>query len=360
MKIAILSIFFPPKWLGGTEVATLELSRELAKNKKNKIYIITSHHRELKKLKEKFKLYPIKVLNLPKFKVISYIIKTTNIIKKINPNVVYCQSTLSGVAAFFSKKPYVVYCRGSDIYLTGKIKNKINKFVLKRAEKVIALTKNMQKKIKKDYKIDSIVIYNGIDISKYKLNKAELKKRFKLKDEKVIIYIGTLKKVKGVEYLIKSFKNINKKFQNTKLWIIGDGSERRNLEALTKKLNLQNKITFFGKKSNDKIPKYAIASDILVLPSLSEGFPMAILEAMASGLPIVASNVTGVSEIIKDKINGFLVKPKNSKEIAEKVSIILKNKNLQSRFRKNNLKEVKKYSWKKTGNQLEKVYKQIL
>ena len=359
MKIAILSVFFPPKWLGGTEVATLELSRELAKNKKNKIYIITSNHRELKKLKEKFKLYPIKVLNLPKFKVINYIIKTTNIIKKINPDIVHCQSTLPALAAFFSKKPYVVYCRGSDIYLTGKIKNKINKFVLKHAEKVIALTKNMQKKIKKDYKIDSILIYNGIDINKYKLNKAKLRKQSKLKDEKVIIYIGTLKKVKGVEYLIKAFKNINKKFPNTKLWIIGDGPERRNLEALTKNLKLKN-IVFFGKKSNDKIPKYTIASDILVLPSLSEGFPMAILEAMASGLPIVASKVTGVSEIVKDKINGFLVKPKNSKEIAEKVSIILKNKNLQSRFRKNNLKEVKKYSWKKTGNQLEKVYKQIL
>ena len=97
-------------------------------------------------------------------------------------------------------------------------------------------------------------------------------------------------------------------------------------------------------------------SDIFVLPSLSEGFPNVILEAMAAGLPIISSNVGGVPDIIQDEVNGLLVEPMNSKEIAEKVLFILTNEELRKKIVINNKIKVQNYSLESVISNLERVY----
>jgi N-acetyl-alpha-D-glucosaminyl L-malate synthase BshA len=361
MKIALLSMFFPPKWLGGIEVITQNLVTELAKNKKNQFFVITKYDRGLKKRERinNFFVNRISCTEIKRLQVLIYMIKAIFEIKKLNPDIVHCQSTIPGLAAFFSRKPYIVYCHGSDVYLASPLRKKINNFVLRHASQVISLTKDMWEKIKNDYNIDSIVIPNGIDTSKYKLNRKKIRQNFGLKNEKIILYIGTLKPVKGVKYLIAAFKKISEEFPNTKLFIVGDGSERPKLEKLSKKLRLEDKVIFFGKKSNDEIPNFAIASDILVLPSLSESFGVTLLEAMAAGLPIVASKVGGVPEIIKEGRNGFLVKPKNPAAIADRLKVLLENPDIRKKISRNNLKDVKKYSWNKIAKEIEKIYEKI-
>ena len=135
------------------------------------------------------------------------------------------------------------------------------------------------------------------------------------KDEKIIIFVGALRPVKGVRYLIEAMKVIIDENRTTKLFIIGDGVERESLERLVEKLGLGDHVNFIGKVPNERVPEYMIASDVFVLPSLSEGFPVTILEAMASGLPIVATNVGGLPEIIKENENGFLVKQKRERAV---------------------------------------------
>jgi glycosyltransferase involved in cell wall biosynthesis len=111
-----------------------------------------------------------------------------------------------------------------------------------------------------------------------------------------------------------------------------------------------------GKVPHDEIPAYMASADVFVLPSLSEGFGIVALEAMAMGLPIVATKVGGLLEIIKDGENGFLVEPRNPVEIAEKCALLLTNDDLRTSISRNNREKAKDYSWEKVIERLENVY----
>ena len=163
-----------------------------------------------------------------------------------------------------------------------------------------------------------------------------------------ILFVGNLEKVKGVEYLIKAFRkvyNANEKrnvsatnnnansINEIKLVIVGDGSERKNLESVVSNSKSQissfkSKIKFKGYLSLEETRNVMKDCYCLVLPSLSEGLGRVILEAMALGKPVIGSNVGGIPDLIRDGENGFLVEPKNVEELAEKIRVLLNNKQL--------------------------------
>jgi glycosyltransferase involved in cell wall biosynthesis len=101
------------------------------------------------------------------------------------------------------------------------------------------------------------------------------------------------------------------------------------------------------------------SADVFVLPSLSEGLPLVVVEAMAMGLPVIANRVGGLPWIIREGENGFLVEPRNPRDIAEKITLLLTNDNLRAYMSKRNIEEARKYSWEKIVENLEKVYMHI-
>jgi glycosyltransferase involved in cell wall biosynthesis len=125
-------------------------------------------------------------------------------------------------------------------------------------------------------------------------------------------------------------------------------------------MHLEDYVKFIGQVPNEQIPSLYDAADVLVLPSLSEGFPVTVLEAMASGLPIIATRVGGLPEVIEEGRNGFLVEPKNPKQIAEKILLLLENNKLRENISKNNIRKAMSYSWQNIVQQLEKVYHKII
>lgn len=160
------------------------------------------------------------------------------------------------------------------------------------------------------------VIHNGIDLKVFKNQEHK-----SLKDELTIGFVGHLTKQKGVKYLLRAIKDLKEKRDDFVLKIIGNGPERINLEKLTKELGLVDKVKFLGHKENAW--KYMSGFDLLVLPSLWEGLPNVIMEVIACRVPVVATNIGGVPEIIKDGETGFLVEPKNSEALAEKIEYVL-------------------------------------
>lgn len=368
MKIAILVARFPPRWLAGTEIATYNIAKHLAK-RGYEVHVITSLDKGLPKqsIKQGFCVHRIKVLRVRFLGVIIFSLKAFLLLRKLKVDAVHSQSTTMGIPAVLAKKllkkPYIVYERGSEVYLPWLFKGPISKLIWKGADAVIALTEDMKIEIEKIYSRHIDVVPNGIDLEVFEglPRKEAIRQRLRFNNnDKVILFVGTLRPVKGVKYLIQAMNVIAQKEPKTRLMLVGNGEERDYLRGLVKELKLERYVTFVGEVPNEKVPEYMVASDVFVLPSLSEGFPLTILEAMASGLPIVASKVGGLPEIVEDGQNGFLAEPRKPGQIAEKVLLLLKNEGLRQRMIVNNRKKVQQYSSDNTVGRLEAIYRHVL
>lgn len=362
MKIAILSWTYLP-YMGGTEIATQNLARALAK-RKHDVLVVTTRDADLpeESVEDGFCVHRTKSLRNKSLKYILFCFSTLKLLRRFNPDIIHAQAIWMGLPALMSRKllniPYLVWGRGADIYFPRLFKGLVSKLVLRNAAAVIALTENLKERMQGVYSRDVLVIGNGVDIENFgTCSKEEARRHLNVvKKEKVAIFVGTLTSIKGIEYLIEAMGIIRRRNHEVRLLIVGDGVDRKKLEALVRKLNLERNVTFVGRIENAKIPEYLAASDVFVLPSLSEGFPNVILEAMAAGLPIVTTNITGLPEIVKDGGNGFLVEPGSSNQLAEKISLILSDKKLRQRISANNKRKAEQYSWEVVAEKLDKVY----
>ena len=368
MKIAILITGFPPKSIGGAEIATLNIATELAQ-RGHEVHVITIGDKELKGDNEgDFYTHYIQLGVAPEASLwgaISYAVKAFAQIRRINPDIVHAQRFYrEGLAAFLAKvllkKRYCIWCQGADIYLSWRFKGIASKLFLKRVNAVISLTQNMKDKIHEISNRNAFVIPNGIDLSRFGGLSHQDTDTLAVNGERTILFVGRLHPLKGVNYLIEAMSAIIRKNPKVKLLLVGDGEERQNLGNLVIDQGLSKCVTFIGQIPNEKVSQYMAASDVFVLPSLSEGFGVVNLEAMACGLPIVATNVGGIPEIVKDGENGFLVEPENSVEIAEKVLMLLENDDLRRQISQNNLHKIRNYSWEAAVDKLEKVYQGVL
>ncbi len=137
----------------------------------------------------------------------------------------------------------------------------------------------------------------------------------------LLVSVGRLTEQKGYPYLFKALEYLQEHRDDLLSVILGDGEESRTLENIVKQSGLNKSVVFLGNKSN--VADYLMASDIFVMPSLWEGLPISLLEAMACGLPVVATNVGGVPEVVADNESGFLVPAKDSEALADKISVLL-------------------------------------
>lgn len=362
MRIALIVALFPPKWLAGTEIASYNIAKTLAK-KGHEIHVITYLDAgfQKKEIRDNFCIHRIYLKKIRFIGTISFWYNTFLEIKKINPDLIHVQAISAAIPGLFTKivlkKPYVVWGQGSDVYLPSRFTKLTSKIVLQNASTIIALSEDMRTKMCKICKRKDIVILpNGIEIENFKNIRSQKQQK---KIEKSILFVGTLRPVKGVKYLIQAMRFINEKSPNTNLIIIGDGPDRNELEALVHEFNLEACTHFIGKVSNQEIPEYMAQADVFALPSLSEGFPLVIAEAMASGLPIVTTNVGGLPELIKNGENGFVVDSRSPRALAEKILLLLDDINLYKKISNTNKENAKNYSWDGIVKKLENIYRKI-
>ena len=207
------------------------------------------------------------------------------------------------------------------------------------------------------------VISSGIYLSEFK--KADNNKIVTLRDKyfkPIIISVGVLRPAKGFKYLIEAFEEIKKKFKGATMIIIGDGPDR--MEFQKQAQDIKN-IHFLGCQNHGKIIEYLKSADIFVLPSINlpqdrEGTPTSIMEAMAAGLPIVATKVGGIPYLIKDGINGLLVSSGNSDELTGAIKKLIDNPELAKKMREQNLEDIKIKDWSVITGMVIKVYRMLL
>jgi len=225
------------------------------------------------------------------------------------------------------------------------------KLILKKADRIIANSNASAEFCKKlAGNINCQVIYRGVETEKIISLPADIELKNKYPDDVIITFLGRLIDGKGVTDLLSAVAEIAN--DNFKLFIIGGGPERKNLENLAQKLKIKNKIIFFGYKKFEDYISILKVSDIFVNPSYTEGLPTTVAEAALSKNAIIATNVGGTSEIITDGKSGFLIKPKNINLLKEKIELLINDKNLRETLGSNAFDEVKnKFNW---NNSIEK------
>jgi len=358
-KLCIVVDLFPPKYKGGTEMIVLEMAKEFSKT--YDVHVVTKWHKRLKENKKiNFKIHAVKVKNK------NYSIRFINTIgpflekiEKINPDIIYARPfTPSGlISIIYSKKhntPVVTQCEGGDVrsnWLNFYEKIIVN-YVIKNSTKIISATNEMKLIMEKKYhRKDVIVIPNGINVEEFKKAKS-----IKLNYPRPrILFIGRMDEMKGTEYLIRAFTNTNK-LKHGSLILIGDGPLKEDLE---KKYKKNENIFFLGSVEHNTIPSYMKSSDVFVLPSIDEAQGVVLSEALASGMPIVASNVGGIPELIK-KENGILTKPKDYKSIEKAIIKILTNKKDLQKMKINNKKKADKLSWKNICTEYSSIFNKLI
>lgn len=349
---------------GGAQKYVFDIARELSKNKDIKISVLLGGNGELNKRLLEININTIILENSQRdfgiIKDINFFFELFKIFKKEKPDVIHLNSSkmgfVGGLAGRVSGIKKIIFTSHGWVF------NEDRNFIQKRiiwilhiltiflSHKTIAVSDIIKKQIGKNFNKKIIVIKNGItDINFIEKNNAReiLSIKILQKNPNVVekltsnpMWLGTiseLHKNKGLEYIIEAISKIK---ENIIFIIIGEGEERRKLEELSIKLGSSNKIFLIGKIENASF--YLKALDIFTLTSITEALPYVLLEAGKAKLPVIASNIGGIPEIIKNNVSGILTAVKNSEEIKDSILKLIKDKENKNIFGHNLNKEINK------------------
>lgn len=284
-------------------------------------------------------------------------------LRKIKPDVAHSHAPDLGFILSFAcrvyKIPIINTCHG--ITFPDKhysfIKRKTEELFLKYGgfKKIITVDKNSLNDFEK-LKINNVVyLPNGVDLDQFQ------NKRYKENSKTIFLFVGRIETDKGLKYLIHAvneLKNTNKKFE---VWLIGVGLDQDYFKKLVINLNLTGYIKFLGKKSRDDTLDYFRRSDVFILPSLHEGFPLTLLEAWAAELPVIITKVGVIPTICINKENALVIPTRSSKKIAEAMLILIKDRKLRKKWGKSGRELIKgNYNWGKIAEGIEKVYRGLI
>jgi glycosyltransferase involved in cell wall biosynthesis len=256
--------------------------------------------------------------------------------------------------------PLIITAHGGDVYKTPFKNDKwflLSKSILEHADKVITTSERNFNIITKVLGIneDKVnIIGNGFDNKKfYKMDQYQIREKLSLpQNKKILLSIGNLVEIKGHKYLVDAVNKVSKKRKDISCIIIGRGIEKDNLQNKIDYYYLNNTIKIINGVKHDDVPTWMNACDLFILPSLDEGFPTVIPEALACGKPVIASRVGGIPEIISNNNVGLLVNKRNSDELANAIT-----SGLSINWNSSNIStHVQDYSWDNIAQEIMDVY----
>jgi len=239
----------------------------------------------------------------------------------------------------------------------------VGKFCLKTTDQIISLTRRGAEYLTsigaRSEKIS--VIPNGVDTNLFsrRTDGYSFREKYGIIGN-VILFVGRLSKVKGLNYLIDAMPEILNEVPDAILLIIGpDFGLKTELRRRAKQLYIEKKVLFTGTLSGAELVDSYAASDVFVLPSIAESFGIVLLEAMAMGKPVIATDIGAARDLIQNGVNGFIIKPRRPDQIAKAVISLIKNRNLATKMGDINRKIASEYSWDNITQAISQVYREL-
>ena len=382
-RVCLVTHYFPPH-KGGIEQVSYEQSRRLTEmgyqidvltskyegRDRNPIKGIKIHHYPSINIAKRFGV-PYPIISFKAYKKFTKIINKCDLVHAHGH--VYMSSYLAGMIAKKLNKPFIVTQHNTFIdyrsFLTTieQLNDQIiGKSVLKNANKITTVSKETLKYVLSlgADKTKTQVIYNGVDTENFRPeNKTESRTKLGLpKNRKIILSVRRLVYKNGLGTLLESVPKVTQKHPNVLFVVAGKGPSRKLIEDRIKELKIEKTIPLAGFVPDELLPVYYNAADYFMLPSASgEGLPLVLLEAMACGLPTIATAVGGTPEILKHMKNGILVPPIDPEAMAKATSKLLSDENLGKAMGKEARKNIEaKYTWKENVRQLQAIYKEFV
>jgi glycosyltransferase involved in cell wall biosynthesis len=382
-KICLVTHFFPPH-IGGIEKVAEEQCKRLSKLGYQVSVLTSKTHEQNERCIKGIHVFPYPVLSLaervglpypvPLFK--SYRI-FTDVIRKCDIVHVhghpYISSCIACKIAKKYKKPLILTQHNTFIDFQSwlNIVEHLNDWVvgsmvLKDADRVITVSRKTMEYVLKlgADKSKTSVMYNGVDQNFfYPMNKEKSRDKLGLPENKILILtVRRLVYKNGLDTLVESASLLARDYPNLLFIIIGNGPDRKFMTDRIRQLGVYDNIRLTGFVPEKLLPLYYNAADYFVIPSSSgEGLPMVLLEAMACGLPVIATTVGGTPEVIKDMVNGVLVPPRNQEALAQTILKLLSLKKESQEMRIESRKTVEEnFNWDKNVRQLIEIYEEFL
>lgn len=373
MKIAI--VCYPT--FGGSGVVATELGLELARRGHEIHFITYSQPVRLALLNPNVHYHEVNVPEYPLFHYQPYELalssKLVDMVKLYKIEVLHVHYAIPHAYAGYMAKqmlkneginlPMITTLHGTDITLVGNhpfYKPAVT-FSINKSDYVTSVSQSLKDDTLKLFKIKNKikVIPNFIELDKMKKDPlAPCHRSVMAKDnERIITHISNFRKVKRIPDIIKIFYNIQKEMP-AKLMMVGDGPEKEKAEILCMELGIYDKVIFFG--NSNEIDKILCLTDLFLLPSETESFGLAALEAMACGVPVISSNSGGLPEVNFEGISGYLSNVGNVEEMAANAIKILKDDKTLSEFKANALEVAKKFDIKNILPKYEALYQKAI
>jgi len=373
-----LSQFFPVA--GGAERQAHILAKHLMQ-KGHQIFVLTQRKTGLRR-KEVLEGVPverlIRTVNVgPLFglsflaSIILLLIKRRRHYGIIHLHQAYLSAFAAGLLSGFLKKKVVVKvaCGGEygDMRRLERMKLSWLLFAgIKKADRFVAISEEIRRELLSyGFGEEKIVrIPNGVDLARFHPGRSPIKDEFA--GRSIVLFVGRLDEQKGVKFLLRAWRKVKEKdAANCVLLLIGQGPLEAELKALASSLNLGESVRFLGRVEN--VEDYLKAAEVFVLPSLAEGMPNVLLEAMATGVAIVASSIGGVTDLVKDGESAKLVPPRDEEKLATAILKLLEDKAclpagkaLGERLGKGALERVRKnFSIDAVGRRYEDLYRRL-
>ena len=362
---------------GGSGVVATELGKALA-NKGHQVHFITYQQPvKLDIFSENIFYHEVKVSDYPLFDYQPYELvltsKLVDVVKFERLDVLHVHYAIPHAsAAYMAKKilateginiPIITTLHGTDITLVGKDSSfePVITFAINKSDAVTAVSENLKQDTLKHFKINREieVIPNFICLEQYNYNGSidAIKTSIAPNGEKVLIHIFNFRKVKRTEDVIRIFDIVRQKIPS-KLLMVGDGPERHRLEELCRELNTCHLVKFLGKVKDTE--RVLSASDLFILPSETESFGLAALEAMAAKTPVISTNTGGIPEVNKQGVSGYLSNIGNIEEMAQNAIKILENEKTLTQFKNAAFEEAKKFDINSILPKYEAVYERVI
>jgi N-acetyl-alpha-D-glucosaminyl L-malate synthase BshA len=355
MKIGI--VCYPT--FGGSGVVATELGKALADHGHQVHFVTYNQPARLDFFSENLFYHEVAVSKYPLFEYPPYELalasRLVDVVRFEKLDILHVHYAIPHASAAFMAKqilmtygiyiPVVTTLHGTDITLVGKDRTyqPVVTFSINKSDGVTAVSENLRKDTYDFFEIENEirVIPNFIDMQRFSLKaKDHFKKAIAPAGEKILIHTSNFRKVKRTTDVIKIFAKVIERIPS-KLLMVGDGGERTECEQLARDLGVNENVRFLGKQ--DAIEEILSVSDLFLMPSQSESFGLAALEAMACKVPVVSSNAGGLPELNVDGVTGFLKEVGDVDAMAESAIYILEDENRLKAFKENSLARAKEF-----------------